>query len=246
MQNLILDFGNTLFKAAVFDKGEMVYKNSGSQLRLNDLRTLKNRFPELNRLIYSSVIDLNPELEKYLHQEYQCLEFDSSTPIPLTNLYKTPKSLGRDRLAAAVGAFVLFPQKELLVIDAGSSITYERITKKGAYLGGAISPGIQMRFKSLHHYTGKLPLIHPSKENIKLLGQNTEDSILSGVLNGVLAEVNGIIEEYKKTYPSILTIFTGGDLKYFDKNLKNNIFAAENLVLQGLNFILEYNDNKTA
>ncbi len=246
MQNLILDFGNTLFKAAVFDKGEMLYRNSGTQLRVDDLKALKQQFPQLSQVIYSRVIDLNPELEDFLQREFHCLEFKSDTPIPIQNQYKTPESLGLDRLAAAVGASILFPKKELLVIDAGSSITYERLTKKGIYLGGAISPGIQMRFKSLHHFTGKLPLIHISSGKTNLLGQNTEESILSGVLNGILAEVNGIIRQYKKAHPDILIIFTGGDLKYFDKNLKNNIFAAENLVLQGLNFILEYNDNKTA
>lgn len=243
MQNLILDFGNTLYKVAVFDRGNLIHKFSGNQLLLEDLQSLKNKYPKICKAIYSTVIDLDQKLKDYLVQEFHAVELTHLTPIPIQNLYKTPNSLGKDRLAAAVGAAQLYPQQNLLVIDAGSTITYELITQEG-YLGGAISPGILMRFKALHHFTGKLPLISPSETYAKLLGQNTEEAILSGVLNGVLAEVDGIIDQYKKVYPDISVIFTGGDLKHFDKNLKNNIFAAENLVLQGLNFILEYNDNR--
>ncbi|MCD6092177.1 MAG: type III pantothenate kinase [Bacteroidales bacterium] len=243
MQNLILDFGNTLYKVAVFDQGNLIYKFSGKELLLQDLSVLKNKFPKLNKAIFSSVIDLSEELKTFLFQEFNAIELTHRTLLPIQNLYKTPETLGKDRLAAAVGASQLYPQKNILVIDAGSSITYEMVTPE-AYLGGSISPGINMRFNSLHHFTGKLPLIIPYDEAAKLVGKTTEEAILSGVLNGILAEVDGIIEQYKNLYPDILVLFTGGDLNHFDKNLKNNIFAAENLVLQGLNFILEYNDNK--
>ncbi len=246
MQNLILDFGNTLFKAAVFDQGNLIHKFSGEKLQKKDLIALKKSFPKLQKAIYSTVIDLDQNIKDFLLAEFETLELDHHTAIPIQNNYETPETLGKDRLAAAVGAAQLYPDKNLLVIDAGSSITYEVITYDGIYLGGSISPGISMRFKSLNHFTGKLPLIEPSNANIKLVGQNTEEALLSGVLNGVLAEVDGIIDRYKTGISDILVIFTGGDLKHFDKNLKNNIFAAENLVLQGLNFILEYNDNKTA
>jgi len=246
MQNLILDFGNTFYKLAVFEQGELIYKSSGTELKLRDLFALQERFPKLNRVIYASVVELNLKIIDYFLQEFETLELTHQTPIPIKNNYLTPITLGKDRLAAAVGAAKLFPQKNLLVIDAGSSITYELITKEGSYLGGSISPGISMRFKSLHHYTGKLPLISPSENNVNLLGRNTEESILSGVIRGVFAEVDGMIDQYKDVHSDIFVLFTGGDLKHFDKNLKNNIFAAENLVLQGLNFILEYNDNKTA
>jgi type III pantothenate kinase len=246
MQNLILDFGNTLFKAAVFDQGNLIHKFSGEKLQKKDLIALKKTFPELQKAIYSTVIDLNQDIKDYLFAEFQTQELDHHTVLPIQNNYSTPETLGKDRLAAAVGAALLYPKKNLLVIDAGSSITYEIVTYDGIYLGGSISPGISMRFKSLNHYTRKLPLVKPSDAKIKLLGQNTEEALLSGVLNGVIAEVDGIIDRYKTGISDISVIFTGGDLKHFDKNLKNNIFAAENLVLQGLNFILEYNDNKTA
>lgn len=246
MQNLILDFGNTLFKAAVFEQGNLIHKFSGKNLQKKDLSALKKTFPNLRKAIYSAVIDIDKELKEYLLTEFETIELDHHTAIPIQNNYKSPNTLGKDRLAAAVGAALLYPNKNLLVIDAGSSITYEVITYDGIYLGGSISPGISMRFKSLNHYTEKLPLVEQSEAHIKLIGQNTEEALLSGVLNGVIAEVDGIIDRYKTGISDILVIFTGGDLKHFDKNLKNNIFAAENLVLQGLNFILEYNDNKTA
>ncbi len=242
MQNLILDFGNTFYKAAVFEQGNLIHKFSGKKCVPSDLEGLKSRFPNLKKALFSTVVELDKELIDYLFVEFQTFELSELTPIPIKNLYKTPHTLGKDRLAAAVGASQLFPNKNLLVIDAGSTITYEVITSDG-YLGGGISPGIAMRFKALHQFTGKLPFISPSENLANLIGQNTEEAILSGVLNGVLAEVDGIINRYKKDYPDIFVIITGGDLKHFDKNLKNNIFAAENLVLQGLNFILKYNDN---
>lgn len=245
MQNLILDFGNTLFKAAIFEQGNLVHKFSGSQLFTKDLKELKKQFPQLKKVIYSSVIELNAELTEFLTANFDCHVLSIETKIPINNHYKTPNTLGKDRLAAAVGAFELFPKRDILVIDAGSSITYDILTRNSEYLGGGISPGIAMRFKALHQFTDKLPLIKPSDFNINLIGTDTQESILSGVINGVKAEIDGIIDQYKKLYPDILVIFTGGDLKHFDKNLKNNIFAAENLVLHGLNFILNYNDNKT-
>ncbi len=246
MQNLILDFGNTLNKLAVFENGNLLVKFSGNKLQVENIEELKIQYPKLNRVIYSTVIEIDVELIEYLKTKFISFELTHQTPIPLVNEYKTPETLGKDRLAAAIGAFLMFPNKNILVVDAGSTITYELITKGGNYLGGGISPGINMRFKALNKFTGKLPLIKPIEYRAKLIGQNTNESILSGVINGIIAEVDGIIDQYKKKYPDILIIFTGGDLKYFDKNLKNNIFAAENLVLQGLNFILEYNDNKTA
>ncbi|MCD6179080.1 MAG: type III pantothenate kinase [Bacteroidales bacterium] len=244
MQNLILDFGNTLYKLAVFDNGDLIYKSSGEKLYEKDVIALKKLFPKIKKAIYATVVDLDKDFKNCMHSEFQTIELDHNTPIPIKNKYKTPETLGKDRLAAAVGAAKLYPQKDVLIIDAGSTITYEMLRSDGIYLGGSISPGIKMRFKSLHHFTDKLPLVTFSNSNI-LTGQNTEDAILSGVINGILSEVDGIINRYKEMYSNILVVFTGGDLKYFDKNLKNNIFAAENLVLQGLNFILEYNDNKT-
>ncbi|MBN1651984.1 MAG: type III pantothenate kinase [Bacteroidales bacterium] len=244
MLRLILDFGNTLFKAAVFDQQKLIHKFFGDQLQVEDLVRVKNDFPKLNKVIYSSVIDLDSKLKDFLYNEFNTIELTHKTQLPIQNKYQTPETLGKDRLAAAVGAAQLYPDKNLLIIDAGSSITYEIVTGN-VYLGGAISPGIAMRFKALHQFTGKLPLVNAPSKQVEFLGVNTEEAILSGVMHGIFMEVDGIISHYKKIYPDLFVIITGGDLKHFDKNLKNNIFAAENLVLQGLNFILEYNDNKS-
>lgn len=246
MINLILDFGNTRYKLALFEQDDLIYQSSGIELNISDLLKLKLDYPTLKSTIFSSVIELKPELKSFLLNDFQAIELNHLTPIPIQNQYQTPATLGKDRLAAAVAAAMLYPNTNVLIIDAGSSITYDLITEKGNYIGGGISLGIQMRFKALHHFTGKLPLISQTYEQVELVGKNTEESIRSGVLNGLLHEVDGVIHAYKSIHNDILVLITGGDLKYFDKNLKNNIFAAENLVLQGLNFILKYNDNKKA
>ena len=165
---------------------------------------------------------------------------DGHTKIPLQNTYKTPESLGRDRIALAVGANQLFPTNNTLVIDAGTCITYDFIDEKNNYLGGAISPGLQIRLNALHTFTEKLPLV-TIKNGSELIGKTTEMSILSGVINGATAEVDGIIDRYKEQFGNLKTVLTGGDANYFVKTLKNNIFANSKVLLNGLNTILNYN-----
>jgi len=246
MQNLVIDFGNTLQKIAIFDGRELIYKNAYSKIVINDILHIQEHYPKIGKTIFSTVVPLQPELNTFLRNNCDAHELTHLSKIPVKNNYLSPETLGKDRLAAVVGAFQLFPNQNLLIIDAGSSITYDMIDKQAQYWGGSISPGIQMRFKALHQFTGKLPLLTFADSRTPLIGKNTNEAILSGVLNGIYAEVDGIIDHYKIRYPDIQILFTGGDLKHFDKNLKNNIFAEENLVLQGLNFILEYNDIKTA
>ena len=135
----------------------------------------------------------------------------------------------------------MFPGKNALLIETGTCITYDFIDSDGLYHGGGISPGIRLRFKALHTFTDKLPLIEPEKDPA-LIGDTTENAILSGVINGVKAEVSGLISSYESNYENLTIILSGGDLVYFDKNLKNNIFAVPNIVLKGLNIILEFND----
>jgi type III pantothenate kinase len=168
------------------------------------------------------------------------LILNRDTQIPLKNAYKTPETLGKDRIAAAVAAWHEFPGKDLLVIDAGTAITMDMVTKPGEFLGGAIAPGIDLRFKALHTFTGRLPLI--KRKNINYLtGTSTEESINSGVINGIAAEIDGIIDKYKILYPDLITIFGGGDSKFLHKRLKNSIFALPNPVVNGLHTILNYN-----
>jgi type III pantothenate kinase len=143
-----------------------------------------------------------------------------------------------------VGANLYFPNQDVLVIDAGTCIKYDFVNKANAYLGGSISPGLQMRFKALHTLTEKLPLVQPVLNVDYLIGSSTEEAILSGVLNGCIAEIDGIIQQYKSNYKNLKVVLSGGDSIYFDKTLKNSIFASPNIVLEGLNAILDYNVDK--
>jgi type III pantothenate kinase len=161
------------------------------------------------------------------------------TPLPIKNLYATPQTLGCDRLAAVVGAAHLYPNQNLLVIDAGTAITYELLSAKGEYLGGNISPGISLRFKALHHYTGKLPLCERA-DSYAPVGTDTQSAIAAGVLNGVLYEVQANVEQFSLKIPNLIAILTGGDADFFANRLKKPIFVVCDLVLIGLNRILEH------
>ena len=161
--------------------------------------------------------------------------------VPLTNKYKTPNTLGKDRLAGVIGVTSLYPKKDILVFDAGTCLTMDFVNKKGEYIGGRISPGIEMRYKALHTFTDKLPLGQKEKTT-PIIGDDTHSSIASGVQQGILAEVKSIISEYKLRNPDTIVVVTGGDCFFFEKELKNSIFANPNLVLIGLNEILDYNE----
>ncbi|MBK6986183.1 MAG: type III pantothenate kinase [Bacteroidetes bacterium] len=167
--------------------------------------------------------------------------FNSETKIPLTNLYQSASTLGSDRLAASIGAYYLYPNANVLVIDAGTCIKYNFTNSKNEYLGGGISPGIQMKFKALQTFTSKLPLVEVDFSYNELIGNNTQNSILSGVLNGTIAEIDGVIDYYKLKFTDTICVLTGGDSEYLAKRLKNSIFAHQNLVLKGLNDILNFN-----
>jgi type III pantothenate kinase len=169
---------------------------------------------------------------------------DENTPIPITIRYKTPATLGKDRLAAAAGANYLQPHKNILVIDAGTAITYEFIDSKGVFTGGNISPGMTTRFRALNHFTGKLPLVNET-DDVPFIGDSTETAIIAGVVNGIIYEMDGYIDALKTRYEDFFVFLTGGHSFYFERRLKNHTFAESNLVLTGLNRILEYNaENK--
>lgn len=236
---LVIDFGNTLTKAAIFKNDRIQELITCKLLTVKHLEILKHKYNPSNAII-STVIDLEKNLLQYLRAHFKLLVLDHHTPIPITNLYTTPATLGIDRLAMAVAAGRIFPETDCLAIGAGTCITYNIMDSYGNYRGGAISPGIMMRLKALHNFTGKLPLVS-IKNKTSLIGATTEDSILSGVINGAIAEIDGLIDKFKEQYPGLKVIITGGDLKYFTEKLKNPIFAAENLVLTGLNEILSFN-----
>lgn len=237
--NLVIDIGNTRIKAALFQNNQIVgfeIYNSEQDL-FNDTKFIS----QAQHAIIGSVINDLDVFYTNLNSIIPTLVFNVDTKIPITNLYQTAATLGSDRLAASIGAYFLHPNNNVLVIDAGTCIKYNFTNFENQYLGGGISPGIQMKFKALHQFTSKLPLVRPLNNDVDLIGANTESSILSGVLNGSLTEIDGIINQYKSCYHDLICILTGGDSEYLAKRLKNSIFTHQNLVLKGLNDILNYN-----
>jgi type III pantothenate kinase len=202
---------------------------------------LKSEHPQLNKVILSTVKPYSEDLKRVLSEEFeQFIELDHLTKLPIENLYETPETLGKDRLAAAIGANELFPDQNLLVIDAGTAITYDLVSEKNQFIGGNISPGLEMRFKALNHFTGKLPLVSYS-DVFQPIGKNTIDAIRAGVQNGILYEVDQNIDAFNRNYQNLRIIMTGGDSNFFDKKLNYSIFVNFNLTLIGLNRILEHN-----
>ncbi len=238
--NLIIEQGNTTSKVAVFDNGRMeasyVYKRFG----VSAVAVLFERYA-FTAGILSTVIDRDEELIAYLESKLERFIFlDENVKLPIRISYETPATLGKDRLAAAVGAYCSRPGNNLLVIDLGTAITYEIIEASGVYLGGNISPGMTTRFRALNQFTRKLPLL-TEEGDTPFVGTSTETAIRSGVVNGIVYEIDGYINELKLKYADLFVFLTGGHSFYFERRLKNAIFADINLVLTGLNRILEYN-----
>lgn len=197
---------------------------------------------KVDSIILSSVSDHDNLLAQLHKLSDNVILLTHMSPTPIKNLYKSPETLGKDRLAAIVGAMSIFPNNNLLTIDAGTCITMDFLNKKAEYFGGSISPGIQMRLKAMHSYTSKLPeLLWTDEGRPELIGDTTASSMLSGAVNGTLAELKGSIQLYLKKYRDLKILLTGGDSSFFEKELKNGIFADSNLVLKGLNEILLYN-----
>ncbi len=239
MTNLIVDIGNSSVKTAFFDNKNILDSNVFDCFNEEIVNQLLDSY-QVDAAILSSVKSYNKDAVLKLEDKCFFIELNHNTPVPVKNHYQTPETLGMDRLAAVSGASVLFPGRDALVVDAGTCITYDIITSGKDYLGGSISPGLRMRLKALHNFTGKLPFID-IKETDYLWGKTTEDSILTGVINGTLAETDGIINKYRSIFPGLIVVFSGGDIFFFDKKLKNRIFANEKIVLYGLNEILTYN-----
>ncbi|MEI7594832.1 MAG: type III pantothenate kinase [Bacteroidota bacterium] len=236
---LIIDRGNSFWKIAIFDENNIVFSERLEKVNSLVFDSILNQF-NVESGIISSVSYIDEEIIAFLKSKLFLVEFTQQTKVPIQIDYQTPETLGKDRIAAAVGAFSQWGNENCLIIDAGTCITYDILEKGGKYVGGSISPGIQMRFRALNNFTGKLPLIEIKKfENTN--GKTTEESILSGVLKGVCFEVDGFISHYTNEINSLKIIFTGGDVVFFDKNLKNSIFVDSNLVITGLKEILKYN-----
>lgn len=246
MRVLTLDAGNTAFKMAVFDQwkiGEVYRSSHFDELILQQF--LQDHPAEAG--MWCSVRNDSDEIKRILGKQLQEHRLDSKTRIPVHNQYATPETLGADRLAAVTGAQQIFPGENVLVIGAGTTITYDFISAEKKYSGGSISPGLRMRFDALHRLTAKLPQIETDKEFDKPYGNDTRTAILSGVQNGIFHEMNGFIGQYTAQYNGLKIVLTGGDASFFDGLLKKGIFAPfiyhePNLVLIGLNTVYHYND----
>ncbi|MEI6433469.1 MAG: type III pantothenate kinase [Bacteroidota bacterium] len=238
--DLIIDLGNTNQKLAIFREGELLEVMQFPQIGLKLIREATRQNKAISHCILSSVVAYQDSMINYLAARFRFFLLDENTPLPIKNCYQTKITLGKDRLAAAVAGNHYYPGQNVLVVNAGTCITYDFVNAEGEYLGGGISPGIVMRFKALHTFTGKLPLIDFIEED-NLTGNDTARSILSGVLNGTLAEIEGVTARYSEIYPNLKIIISGGDVNYFDKRLKISTFAVPNIVIHGLQQILAFN-----
>jgi type III pantothenate kinase len=241
--NLAIDIGNTRVKAAVFEEDKLIELFVfDKKIIISQIRKIIKKHP-ISLGIMSNVGSVSAKKMAQLKKSFDFMVVSASLKVPFTNLYKTPKTLGVDRIALVAGAVKQFPNKNVLIIDAGTCITFDFIDSKASYLGGAISPGINMRYKALNKFTANLPLITTLQLD-DFIGKNTEESIISGVLNGVQNEINGIIEAYREKYLHLTVVLTGGDTNFLSKQLKSSIFANQNFLLQGLNEILKFNQHK--
>ncbi len=238
--NIIIDVGNSKIKVALFENGKIITKKIFNRLNIDIFDYLKIKNSENNNLIISSVKKIDDKVIKnFKKYAKNTIILDNNIKLPIKNNYKNKNTLGYDRIAAAIGAWCLSQSKNNLIIDIGTAITID-IVIDNVFLGGNISPGIDIRYKGLNNFTDKLPLLN-NRENIYLYGDTTQTSIISGVINGITYEIQGAIDNFTKKFKNINTFITGGDAFFFDKKIKRSIFVNSNLVLIGLNKILEIN-----
>jgi type III pantothenate kinase len=233
--NLIIDEGNTNIKLGAFAQDKLQWTETYQSIPevMNRLRTV-----QIERVLLSSVKDTSEWLQ--LQDGFKIEVFDSNTPLPIKIDYHSRETLGTDRIAAACGAFFIYPGQNCLIFDLGTCLTHGFIDKNGVFYGGSISPGMEMRFKALHQFTARLPYLGIEQE-VLTTGNSTKSSIISGVINGIVFEINGFIEFYQNKYSEINVLITGGNMLLFEKRLKQPIFAVTELNLTGLNRILKYN-----
>jgi type III pantothenate kinase len=237
---LAIDIGNTRIKGAVFEDANIletfVFLKTELQKNIqNILETRKN----ITHLVVASVSDVEKQAFSAFENAVNIHFLSNNDSFPFVNCYETPKTLGIDRLVLAAGATLQFPGQNRLVIDAGTCVTYDFIDENNNYLGGAISPGLKLRYEALHHFTAKLPLLSLESPQ-HLIGNSTTESIHSGVVNGLVFEIDGVINQYKAQFSNFIIILTGGDTEFLAKRLKNTIFANSNFLLESLNQTFQY------
>jgi type III pantothenate kinase len=240
----VIDIGNTRTKLALFNPHDLMFSVPVEHLITSHLQMLKDEHVQMDKVILSSVQTVDESLLNFLEQNFKVfIELNHQTKLPIENLYQTPETLGNDRIAAAVGANELFPDQNILIIDLGTAITYDLVSAKNQFIGGNISPGLQMRFKALNHYTSKLPLVGYSV-HLESVGRNTTEAIRAGVQNGVVAEICRTIEYFDQNYADLQVVMTGGDCELFEKQIDYPVFVHFNLTLVGLNRILKFNSTR--
>ena len=237
--NLIIDIGNSSAKLAVIEENTILKKiTCTSKSIANNVKKLRKKYL-IENCIISSVSKFDMAKLNVFEGVNNVIQLNHQTKIPFVNEYNSPSTLGADRIALASAAITNYPKQNVLVIDAGTCITYDFINSNKKYQGGAISPGIVLRYKSLYDYTANLPRLE--QDTYELIGKDTESAIHSGVLNGLIQEIDGVIGQYKKNYQNLTVVLTGGDTNFLAKKLKSTIFANPNFLLEGLNSILKYN-----
>ena len=238
--NLIVDIGNTSAKIAVMDGNRVICRHTAEHLSDELLDGVLTDYPLIDKAIVSATGADGARAYALVSQRVKfVLGFDASVPVPLGNAYGTPSTLGSDRLAAAVGASVLYGRRNMLIVDFGTAVTYDLVVD-GTFVGGNISLGLRSRLRALHEYTAHLPLCEPAEERLPF-GTTTRTAIEQGAMSGLEYETEGYIRRFGEKYDDLCVIFTGGDAKYFVKRIKNTIFANCDLIFVGLNAILEYN-----
>lgn len=243
MYNLVVDAGNTSIKMFLFENGEIAHSLKCCTVT-ELLPALESAVPiaSIAKCIVSSVSIEQETIASVFRPFFPVMLFNTSLRFPISIKYGTPDTLGSDRVAAVVGAVKRYPKRNVLVIDSGTAITYDIVTAQGEYLGGNISPGLNTRFRALHNFTGKLPLLQMDNSMEGLFGKNTKEAIGLGVQNGILYEVESTVREFARHFEDLLVVFTGGDSFFFENRINFSNFAEPYLVAFGLNEILEFND----
>jgi len=242
--NLIIDQGNSVIKSAIFSEGRLLHKYSCTPTDFrSELFTTKRQFPEIKACLLASVGDFPKEYLAELKHSFDFIQLESQTPVPFENNYLTPHTLGVDRLGLAAAAVKTYPGEPVLVIDSGTCITYDLVTAESVYMGGVISPGLRMRYTAMSSFTSRLPELQPVSHT-PLVGNSTATSMHSGVLRAVCFEMEGYIDALKADHSGLVVVLTGGDAHFLRDNLKSDIFAHSNFLLEGLNHILEHNKGK--
>jgi len=238
--SLCLDFGNTRLKVAVFNGRDFQEEINLPDATIATISALMNQWkPE--KAILSSVINHDPAIEAFMAEKTKFHRLNHTSQLPLTTPVGKPETIGADRLALVAAAVDLFPKKHNLVIGLGTCITYNFINNHHEFLGGSISPGMNMRFRAMHEQTALLPYIK-AESPFPLVGYDTKTNLLSGVIWGMTKEIDGIIDEYALKYSNFNVLLTGGDMPFFVPHLKNRIFADPNLIFKGLYAISEFNN----